>query len=116
MNLSHPVRRIAFAAALLLAAGVAHAESVKLQVNGMVCAFCAQGIEKRLKSMAETGDLYIDLKNKVVAVQAKPGLALDVQRVSAEVREAGYDVVDAQTVPQTVAQIREETRAARASR
>lgn len=49
MNGPHPVRRTVPAAALLLAAGLAHAESVKLQVYGMVCAFCAQGIEKRLK-------------------------------------------------------------------
>jgi cation transport ATPase len=116
MNVVRLTPRATLAAALLLATGLAHAESVKLQVNGMVCAFCAQGIEKRLKGIAETGDLYIDLKNKVVAVEAKPGRTLDVQRVSAEVREAGYDVVGAQTVPQTVAQIREETRAARGAR
>jgi hypothetical protein len=35
----------------------------------MVCAFCAQGIEKRLTKMPETGPLYINLAQKVVAVE-----------------------------------------------
>jgi hypothetical protein len=36
--------------------------------------------------------------------------------VAAEVREAGYDVVGTETVPQSVAQIRAELRAARQGR
>jgi cation transport ATPase len=108
--------RGALAAALLAAAGLAQAadpSSVKLQVNGMVCAFCAQGIEKRLKTLDAAGPLYINLSQKVVAVEAQPGRTLDVERIRAEVREAGYEVVDAQVVPQTVAQIRDEMRARR---
>ncbi len=90
--------------------------SLKLQVNGMVCAFCAQGIEKRLKAMPQTGELFIDLRNKVVAIEPRPGQTLDAQRVASEVREAGYDVVASQTVAQSVAQIRAEVRAGRAER
>jgi copper chaperone CopZ len=88
------------------------ASSLKLQVNGMVCSFCAQGIEKRLKSLPDTGAIFIDLRNKVVAVESRAGQTLDAQRVATEVREAGYDVVGTETVPQTVAQIRAELRAA----
>lgn len=109
---------LAAAGAALLALPAAHAgeptaSSLKLQVNGMVCSFCAQGIEKRLKSLPDTGAIFIDLRNKVVAVEPRPGQALDAQRVATEVREAGYDVVGTETVPQTVAQIRAELRAAR---
>ena len=89
------------------------ASSLKLQVNGMVCSFCAQGIEKRLKSLPDTGAIFIDLRNNVVAVEPRAGQKLDAQRVAAEVREAGYDVVGTETVSQTVAQIRAEMRAAR---
>jgi len=89
------------------------ASSLKLQVNGMVCSFCAQGIEKRLKSLPDTGAIFIDLRNNVVAVEPRAGGKLDAQRVAAEVREAGYDVVGTETVSQTVAQIRAEMRAAR---
>lgn len=107
------------AATLWLPAGAALAQatqSLKLQVNGMVCSFCAQGIEKRLKAMPEAGPVFIDLRNKVVAVEPRPGQTLNAERVAGEVREAGYEVVATQAVAQTVAQIRAETRAARQGR
>jgi periplasmic mercuric ion binding protein len=84
--------------------------TVKFSVNGMVCAFCAQGIEKRLTRMTETGPLYINLAQKVVAVEPKPGMRIDIDRVKAEIVEAGYDVTAAQPVPMTVAAIRAQMR------
>jgi copper chaperone CopZ len=91
-------------------ASAAQASAVKLSVNGMVCAFCAQGIEARLKKLPETADLYINLKQKVVAVQAKPGQTLAVDKLKAEVVEAGYEVTRAEPMSQTVAQLREQMR------
>jgi cation transport ATPase len=107
--------------ALVAASFAAHAQApaagdpgtVKFSVNGMVCAFCAQGIEKRLTRMPETGPLYINLSQKVVAVEPKPGMRIDVERVKAEIVEAGYDVTGTQAVPQTVAAIRAELGAKR---
>jgi cation transport ATPase len=90
------------------AGDAANAGTVKFAVNGMVCAFCAQGIEKRLTRMSETGALYINLAQKVVAVQPKPGKSIDIAKVSAEIVEAGYAVTATQPVPQTVAAIRAE--------
>lgn len=84
------------------------AGTVKFAVNGMVCAFCAQGIEKRLTKLNETGPLYINLAQKVVAVQPKAGMQIDVAKVRAEIVEAGYEVTSTQPVPQTVAAIRAE--------
>ena len=119
---SNPARLGALAAlavTLWLPAGSAlaqAAQSLKLQVNGMVCSFCAQGIEKRLKAMPETGPVFIDLRTKVVAVEPRPGQTLNAERVAGEVREAGYEVVATETVAQTVAQIRAGTRAQRQER
>jgi cation transport ATPase len=119
---SNPARLGALAAlavALWLPAGAAlaqAAQSLKLQVNGMVCSFCAQGIEKRLKALPEAGPVFIDLRNKVVAVELRPGQTLNAERVAGEVREAGYEVVATETVAQTVAQIRAGTRATRQER
>jgi copper chaperone CopZ len=56
------------------------ASSVKATVNGMVCAFCAQGIEKRLSKMPASEAVFVDLKRKVVVVEAKPGQTLDRRR------------------------------------
>jgi molybdopterin biosynthesis enzyme MoaB len=46
-------------------------------------------------------------------VEAKPGQQLSVDKLKAEVKEAGYEVTQAQTVPQTVAQIRAELKDAK---
>ena len=87
------------------------ATSVKARVNGMVCAFCAQGIEKRLSKLPATQSVFVDLKQKVVAVEAKDGQTLDAKAISAEIVDAGYDVVKIETVLQSVADIKAETKA-----
>ncbi len=103
---------VALALVLSLSARAGDAvQTVKLSVNGMVCAFCAQGIEKRLSALPEAGPLYINLAQKVVAVQAKPGQTLSVDKLKAEVTEAGYEVTQAQSVSETVAQIRDALKA-----
>ena len=84
------------------------ANSIKVTVNGMVCSFCAQGIEKRLSKMGVTKDVFVDLKKKTVAVEAKDGQALDAKAISAEIVDAGYDVVKIEPVMQSVAEIRAE--------
>lgn len=91
----------------------AGANTLKLSVNGMVCAFCAQGIEARLKALPQTGSLYISLKDRVVAVQPKPGQSMPADKVKAEVIEAGYEVTALEVVPLTVAAIRQEAKARR---
>jgi copper chaperone CopZ len=95
--------------ALIASALVAHAaETKKLTVNGMVCAFCAQGIEKRLSALPQTQAVYVNLDKRVVAVQAKEGQQLDDAVLKHEITEAGYDVVKVEAVAQTVDAIRTE--------
>jgi copper chaperone CopZ len=98
---------------LLAATGTAAAETLKATVNGMVCAFCAQGIEKRLTALDATAAVYVDLKHRVVAVETKPGQTLDEKKLTTEIVEAGYAVEKVERVPQTVEQIRGQTQGAR---
>ena len=87
------------------------ATSLKATVNGMVCAFCAQGIEKRLTQLPATQAVYVDLKRKVVAVQAKQGQTLDEQTIKAEITDAGYDVTHLEVVERSVAEIQADMKA-----
>ncbi len=87
------------------------ATSLKATVNGMVCAFCAQGIEKRISKMSATKAIFVDLKKKTVAVEAKDGMTLDEKAIAAEIVEAGYDVVKLETVQMSVAEIKAELKA-----
>jgi copper chaperone CopZ len=77
-----------------------------LGVNGMVCSFCAQGIEKRLGALPQTQAVYVDLKRKLVALEAKPGQAFDEARLRAEVSDAGYDVTKVEPSPRSIAELR----------
>jgi len=87
------------------------ATSVKASVNGMVCAFCAQGIERRLSKLPATQAVYVDLKRKVVAVEFKEGQTLDAKTITAEIVDAGYNVTKLETVEQSVAEIKAEMKA-----
>jgi copper chaperone CopZ len=100
-------RTILSMALLIAAASAAHAATTtKITVNGMVCAFCAQGIEKRLTALPQTQGVYVNLARKVVAVEAKPGQSFDEAKLRAEIRDAGYDVVSVEAVPQSLADVR----------
>ena len=94
---------------LFILSGAANAtQSLKAQVNGMVCAFCAQGIEKKLRALNQTKDVYVNLKNKVVAVELKEGQALSPDAFTALIKDAGYDVVAVETVDKSAQQIKAE--------
>jgi copper chaperone CopZ len=84
------------------------ATSVRATVNGMVCAFCAQGIERRLLKMSATKEVFVDLKKRTVAVELKDGQAIDSKAIAAEIIDAGYDVVKLETVTQSIADIKAE--------
>jgi len=80
--------------------------TTRITVNGMVCAFCAQGIEKKLTAMPQTRAVYVDLGEKIVAVEAREGQTIDVDKVRAEIQDAGYDVVKVESVEHSVEQLR----------
>jgi copper chaperone CopZ len=97
--------------AIAAAVSVHAAETKKLTINGMVCAFCAQGIEKRLTALPSTQAVYVNLGQRIVAVQAKEGHSLDEAKLRHEVTEAGYDVVKIESSTLTVDAIRAELKA-----
>ncbi|MFM2034058.1 MAG: hypothetical protein RJA32_693 [Pseudomonadota bacterium] len=84
--------------------------SMKITVNGMVCSFCAQGIEKSIMKMEDTKAIFVDLKNKVVVIEPKEGKTLNEKLISQEIKDSGYDVVKVETISQTVAQFKAESR------
>lgn len=93
---------------LLLAASFSAqaAQTLKAEVNGMVCAFCAQGIEKKLRALQQTHDVYVNLKQRIVAVEVREGQTLAPQTVKDLVKDAGYDVVSIETVNQSISELK----------
>lgn len=105
------LQRIAISLLALVALGSAHAATIELTVNGLVCGFCAQGIEKTLRKNAATDDVFVSLENRLVAITTKPDadIADDVLRKA--LRDAGYDVKAIARTDRTLQSLREHMKA-----
>jgi mercuric ion binding protein len=80
--------------------------SIKAKVNGMVCAFCAKGIEKKLKALPQTQAVFVDLKAQIVALELKDGQTVAIDDFKQIIKDAGYEVSDAQVVNQSAQEIK----------
>ena len=69
------------------------AKPISVQVKGMVCAFCAQGIEKKFKALPEISTIKVSLETKLVSLDTKDGKDLTDEKISKIINDAGYDVV-----------------------
>lgn len=94
--------------ALLSNVAFAATQTIKANVNGMVCAFCAQGIEKKMRALAQTKDVYVNLKQRVVAVELKEGQTLSNDTVKDLIKDAGYDVTSIEISEHPVTHIKAE--------
>jgi copper chaperone CopZ len=90
-----------------LVSGSASAATIKASVNGMVCAFCAQGIEKKLRANSATQDVYVSLENKVVAIALKSGQTMTDDTVKQVITDAGYAVTEIKHSEETLDAIRQ---------
>ena len=86
-------------------------QTIKANVNGMVCAFCAQGIEKKMRALSQTKDVYVNLKQKLVAVELKDGQTLSNDTVKDLIKDAGYEVTSIEISEHPVAHIKAELEA-----
>ncbi len=87
------MRNILLTLAILLAlSSSAWAETVKATVDGMVCAFCATGIEKKFKTTPEVDSVKIDLATKLVTIKTKPGQTISDAKITEVIEYAGYSV------------------------
>lgn len=81
------------ATVLLAIAPLASATTIEMDVNGLVCGFCAQGIEKTLKGLPATEGVFVSLEHRLVAVKLKDGTDIDEATLRKALTDAGYTVV-----------------------
>jgi len=60
--------QLLLAVTLFTVATSSMAATIEMTVNGLVCAFCAQGIEKKLKKLSATSEVVVSLEHRLVAV------------------------------------------------
>lgn len=86
--------------------GVAHASTLEVEVNGLVCAFCAQGIEKTLRTFDATDDVFVSLEDRLVAVALKDGGDIAEADLRKAITDAGYAVVAVHRSDESLADVR----------
>ena len=95
----------------LLSASIAHANTIEMKVNGLVCGFCARGIEKTFRKNPATADIVVSLEEKLVAIETKEGADISDQELRAALTDAGYDVKTIERTQTPISVIRERLKA-----
>lgn len=73
--------------------GNAAAETITATVNGLVCSFCATGIEKTFRKQPAVDSVKVDLETKLVTITTKPDQTLDDATVTKLLTDSGYSIV-----------------------
>jgi periplasmic mercuric ion binding protein len=98
------------AAWLLSVSSLAAAKTIEMDVNGLVCGFCAQGIEKTLKSLPATEGVFVSLEHRLVAVKLKDGANVDDETLRKALRDSGYTVVAIHRTEHSLDEIRQRVK------
>ena len=74
------------------AATQAKGEFVTAHVNGLVCDFCAQSIQKVFKKDDAVKGVHVDLDSGEIHISMKPGQTMDDTSIEALIRKSGYSL------------------------
>lgn len=96
---------------LLGISSFASARTIEMDVNGLVCAFCAQGIEKALKDFPATQAVFVSLEHRIVAVELKDGTDINDADLKQAITDAGYTLVAIRRTDQSLDAIRQRVKA-----
>jgi copper chaperone CopZ len=94
------------AALAVLVASSANAATIEMHVNGLVCAFCAQGIEKKLRKLPATADVVVSLEQRLVAVALKDGQDISDADLRKALTDAGYEVISIRRTDEAIDAVR----------
>jgi copper chaperone CopZ len=102
------MKRILLISILALTSAVAVADTIEMKVYGLVCAFCAQGIEKTLRKNPATEDVVVSLEHQLVAIATHPGQDIPDAELTSALTDAGYDVKGIARTRRSIAEVRAE--------
>lgn len=83
-----------------------NAATIEMEVNGLVCAFCAQGIEKKLRAYPATSDVVVSLEKRLVAVSTKDAQDIPDDELRRALTDAGYTVVNIRREDESIDSVR----------
>ena len=95
------MKKIAYLLLIFLSLN-SYAATQRVEVMGMVCAFCAQGIEKSLQTIKDVNDVYVNLDNYFVIIESKNTVGIPDEMIKNIIVDAGYDVKKIETINASV--------------
>lgn len=66
--------------------------TVKVDIYGLVCDFCAQALEKVFGKETAVDTIEVDLEAKIVTIHLKNGMQLEDALIEKNILDAGYNV------------------------
>ena len=66
---------------------------IDIKVRGMVCSFCAQGIEKNISKLKMVENVDVNLKKGFVSIMVKDGESIDMNEIEQIIKDAAYKVL-----------------------
>jgi copper chaperone CopZ len=96
---------------ILLFATMASASTIEMTVNGLVCGFCAQGIEKTLRKNPATADVLVSLENRLVAISTKADSDIADETLRKALKDSGYDVKEIKRTERSMTELRSQMKA-----
>ena len=100
------MKRLFLAGFLAVLSAAAAADTIEMKVYGLVCGFCAQGIEKTLRKNPATEDVVVSLEDKLVAIATRSGQDISDAELTQALTDAGYDVKGISRTQRSIADIR----------
>lgn len=72
----------------------AQLSQVRIGVDGFTCSLCAKGVEEQFKSLDFVQNVKTDLKKTEFTLKFKPGVKIDISKISNAVSDGGFTVRD----------------------
>lgn len=88
-------------------------QTIQVELDGLVCAFCAQGVEKKMKAQAATDKVFVSLNKKVTLVALKEGQDISDETIKSEITNAGYVVKGITRTSESFDQLRAKIKASK---
>lgn len=79
---------------LFTAPAMAQEDDIVVRVDGMVCDFCAQSLEKVFGKEDSVNGIKVSLEEQNVTVDTKDGQELSDDKIKELIEWAGYDLVE----------------------
>ncbi len=85
------ILNICLSLVLVLAPLKVYAEEAIVGINGLVCAFCAQGIKRAFTKMEGVESVEVDMDKKTVFLKFKQGQTVSDDDIRKVITDTGFD-------------------------